>query len=54
MGGKTGRAPIRKSLSGELRHRIRFRAGLRGVKVTKLWFETADESFRCKRPQVEH
>jgi hypothetical protein len=29
MGGKIGRAPIRKSLSGGLRQRRRFRAGLR-------------------------
>jgi hypothetical protein len=36
-GGKMGRAPIRKSLSGGLRQRSRFRAGLRVVKVAKLW-----------------
>jgi len=33
MGGRIGRAPIRKGLSGGLRQRRRFRAGLRGVRV---------------------
>jgi len=31
-----------------------FWAGLRVVKMKKLWFDTSDESFGCKRPQVEH
>ncbi|HXR03329.1 MAG TPA: hypothetical protein VN836_01305 [Verrucomicrobiae bacterium] len=46
MGGKIGRAPIRKSLGGGLRQRSRFRAGLRVLKVKSYgdhWYLAAAE-----------
>jgi hypothetical protein len=46
LGVKIGRAASRKSLSGELRQRRRFRAGLRVLKVKSYgdhWYVAADE-----------
>src|ERR1039458_3863542 len=47
LGVKIGRAASRKSLSGELRQRRRFRPSLCVVKVTKSWIDPGQLPLPC-------